>query len=178
MDARPGGPSAKREPSPEGLGLNPKDDLSAVGAALNPAPARPCVIRSKAEGPAVLSPSIHSRPTRNSKLCHPDRSVPGFPASRPSPRATCAAFRKESRLMFANATNLDRKSGGAEWRDLRFLLLFRPRPPLELIRPRTLGKCIGADLRLPPNRILIHRADDPVTHHEAPVNHHRRHLMT
>ena len=32
------GPTAKREPSPEGLGLNPDDDLSAVGAALNPAP--------------------------------------------------------------------------------------------------------------------------------------------
>jgi hypothetical protein len=38
MDARPGGPAAKREPSPEGLGLNPRDDLSAVGAALKPAP--------------------------------------------------------------------------------------------------------------------------------------------
>ena len=35
MDARPGGPIAKREPSPEGLGINPEDDLSAVGAAPN-----------------------------------------------------------------------------------------------------------------------------------------------
>jgi hypothetical protein len=42
MDVRPGGPAAKREPSPEGLGSNPEDDLpapacreSAVGAALN-----------------------------------------------------------------------------------------------------------------------------------------------
>ena len=35
MDARPGGPATKREPSPEGLGLNPEDDPSAVGAALN-----------------------------------------------------------------------------------------------------------------------------------------------
>jgi hypothetical protein len=33
MDARPGGPAAKREPSPEGLGINPENDLSAVGAA-------------------------------------------------------------------------------------------------------------------------------------------------
>src|ERR1700678_3002347 len=32
---RPGGPTAKREPSPGGLGLNPEDDPSAVGAALN-----------------------------------------------------------------------------------------------------------------------------------------------
>jgi hypothetical protein len=30
-----GGPAAKREPSPEGLGINPEDDLSAIGAALN-----------------------------------------------------------------------------------------------------------------------------------------------
>jgi hypothetical protein len=41
-NARPGGPTAKCEPSPEGLGINPDDDLpaparsgSAVGAALN-----------------------------------------------------------------------------------------------------------------------------------------------
>ena len=47
------------------------------------------------------------------KICHPDRSVPGFPATRHSPTATCAAFCKESRMKFANATNLDRKSGGA-----------------------------------------------------------------
>jgi hypothetical protein len=32
---RPGGPTAKRQPSPEGLGINPESDLSAVGAALN-----------------------------------------------------------------------------------------------------------------------------------------------
>ena len=44
MDARPGGPVAKREPSPEGLGLNSEYDLSAVGAALNLDP-RPGVIR-------------------------------------------------------------------------------------------------------------------------------------
>jgi hypothetical protein len=37
-DARPGGPIAKHQPSPEGLGINPEDDLSAVGAALNPRP--------------------------------------------------------------------------------------------------------------------------------------------
>ncbi len=46
MDARPGGPTAKREPSPEGLGLNPQDDLSAVGAPLNLGRS-PCVIRSE-----------------------------------------------------------------------------------------------------------------------------------
>jgi hypothetical protein len=35
----------------------------------------------------------------------------------------CAAFRKESRMKFANATKLDRKSGGAQWTDLRLLFL-------------------------------------------------------
>jgi hypothetical protein len=52
MDARPGepalslskGPTAKRQPSPEGLGINPEEDPSAVGASLchpepNPEPA-------------------------------------------------------------------------------------------------------------------------------------------
>jgi hypothetical protein len=29
------GQSSKRQPSPEGLGINPENDLSAVGAALN-----------------------------------------------------------------------------------------------------------------------------------------------
>jgi hypothetical protein len=31
----PEGRSSKLQPSPEGLGINPEDDLSAVGAALN-----------------------------------------------------------------------------------------------------------------------------------------------
>jgi hypothetical protein len=35
--------------------------------------------------------------------------------------ATCAAFVKESRIKIANVTKLNRKSGVAEWRDLRFL---------------------------------------------------------
>ena len=34
--------------------------------------------------------------------------------------ATFAAFSKESRMKFANAANLDRKSGVAQWRDLLF----------------------------------------------------------
>src|ERR1700733_4209387 len=40
----PEGRSSKREPSPGGLGINPEDDLSAVGAALNRGPAPTCVI--------------------------------------------------------------------------------------------------------------------------------------
>jgi hypothetical protein len=56
--------------------------------------------------------------------CHPDRSAPGFPATQHSPAATCAAFSEESRIKFANASNLNRKSGVAQWRDLRFLFRF------------------------------------------------------
>jgi hypothetical protein len=37
-------------------------------------------------------------------------------------KATCAAFIKESRMKLTSATNLDRKSGAAQWRALRFLL--------------------------------------------------------
>jgi hypothetical protein len=61
MDARPGGPAAKREPSPEGLGVNPEDDLSAVGAALNLGPARTCVIRTGAH-PDFLLGGTNQRP--------------------------------------------------------------------------------------------------------------------
>jgi hypothetical protein len=35
--------------------------------------------------------------------------------------STCAALRRESRMQIPEATGLDRKSGGAQWRDLRFL---------------------------------------------------------
>src|ERR1700677_440202 len=98
MDARLGGPAAKREPSPEGLRINAEDDPSAVGAAQNLGPLAPVSL-------------------------------------------------------------------GAKPSDLRLLFLLRPRPPLEFIRPRTLRKCIGAELRLAPDCILIHRADDPVTPH-------------
>ena len=33
---------------------------------------------------------------------------------------TCAALPKESRMQIIEATGLDRKSGAAQWRDLRF----------------------------------------------------------
>jgi hypothetical protein len=36
------------------------------------------------------------------------------------PFARSVAFSKESRMKFANATHLNRKSGGALWRDLLF----------------------------------------------------------
>ncbi len=53
-------------------------------------------------------------------LCHLDRSVPGFPTSLLLATTTSAALRIESRMQIINATDLDRKSGGAQWRDLRF----------------------------------------------------------
>src|SRR5271155_4529532 len=56
-----GGPAAKREPSPEGLGLNSEHDLSAVGAALTSGPARTCVIRSV--------PGFPVRDARESSVC-------------------------------------------------------------------------------------------------------------
>jgi hypothetical protein len=34
--------------------------------------------------------------------------------------STCAALRRESRMQILNATGLHRKSGRAQWRDLRF----------------------------------------------------------
>ena len=34
--------------------------------------------------------------------------------------AACAAFRKESRMKLVEPTKFNRKSGGAQWRDLRF----------------------------------------------------------
>jgi hypothetical protein len=52
---------------------------------------------------------------------------------------TCAAFIKESRMKLTSATNLNRKSGVAEWRDLRFPfgshIDFKA-----LIRPTLLGR--------------------------------------
>jgi hypothetical protein len=71
----------------------------------------PFVIPSGAEGSAVQfsdPTNLSSRPERTRISCHaaPDK-------------AACAPFRRERRINFANATKFDRKSGGAQWRDLR-----------------------------------------------------------
>jgi hypothetical protein len=60
-------------------------------------------------------------------LCHPDRSVPGFPATlhRTGPRVRLSV--RERRMKCNNATKFHRKSGGAQWRDLQFR-----RPLLEM----------------------------------------------
>jgi hypothetical protein len=52
--------------------------------------------------------------------CHPDRSVPRFPTSPLSQRQRMRLSFKESRTKSTIAANLERKSGGAERRDLRF----------------------------------------------------------
>ena len=54
-------------------------------------------------------------------LCHPD---PDFLYVAPSMTA-CAAFSEESRIRFANAHKLNRKSGGAKPRDLQFSLSWK-----------------------------------------------------
>jgi hypothetical protein len=47
------------------------------------------------------------------KNCHLDRSVPGFPATPHKTRPRVRLSLKESRMKFASATQLDRKSGVA-----------------------------------------------------------------
>jgi hypothetical protein len=76
--------------------------------------------RRDLRAPHPLTPATWKR---RPQICHPDRSEPGFPATRHSPTSTYAAFVKESRMKFANATNLNRKSGVAKWRDLLCALL-------------------------------------------------------
>jgi hypothetical protein len=106
------------------------------------------VIPSEAEGSAVLPTANHSqrkrrpltlssRPERTRISCHAALDI-----------AACAAFRKESRMKFASATNLDRKSGVAEWRDLRFLYLpsnegLLPSSPVLPAPACRVGACVG-----------------------------------
>jgi hypothetical protein len=57
------------------------------------------------------SPSpLSSRPERTRISYHAELAT-----------STYAPFRKERRMRIANANKFDRKSGGASWRDLRFL---------------------------------------------------------
>jgi hypothetical protein len=50
----PEGRSSKLQPSPEGLGINPEDDLSAVGAALNLCPLPPVSLSIFAKSEKLL----------------------------------------------------------------------------------------------------------------------------
>jgi hypothetical protein len=71
----------------------------------------PFVIRSEAEGSAVflITHRLSSRPerTRISYIAVLETN-------------TYATLRKERRMNFINATALNGKSGGAQWRDLLF----------------------------------------------------------
>jgi hypothetical protein len=55
---------------------------------------------------------------------------------------TYVALRKERRKDFINATELNRKSGVAEWRDLQFALLSSHTPlrPMETPHQNSLGE--------------------------------------
>jgi hypothetical protein len=57
---------------------------------------------------------------RKPPLCHLDRSGPGFPTSLLLITATYATLSKERRTSLTDETAHNRKSGGAEWRDLQF----------------------------------------------------------
>jgi hypothetical protein len=58
---------------------------------------------------SALATHLSSRPERTRISCRAALDM-----------AMCAAFVKESRMKIANATKLNRKSGVAQWRDLRF----------------------------------------------------------
>ena len=80
--------------------------------------------------PKPISPTATPLP-----LCHLDRSVPEFPTSPLSITATYAALRKESRTYFTDDTTVHRKSGGAQWRDLRFRSTPKPSPLPQTLYP-------------------------------------------
>ena len=73
-------------------------------------------------GKVSVKNELSSRPKRTRISCHAALD-----------KATCAPFRRERRMKFANATKFDRKSGGAKWRDLRF-----PPPSIECLRGKPL----------------------------------------
>ena len=66
---------------------------------------------------------LSSRPERTRISCHAALET-----------TACAAFGKESRMKLANATNTNRKSGAAEWRDLRFFSTLPGSPGRKLER--------------------------------------------
>jgi hypothetical protein len=63
--------------------------------------------------------AVGYQPSRNKSVI-PTGADPDFPTSRPLTTATYAAHFKERRTNFTNHTNLDRKYGGAQWRDPLF----------------------------------------------------------
>jgi hypothetical protein len=52
--------------------------------------------------------------------CHPDRSVPGLPAALHWTKRCVRFSVRERRMTRTNATKFNKKSGGAQWRDLQY----------------------------------------------------------
>src|ERR1700691_1060510 len=69
-------------------------------------PVRLCEVDGK-----IAPPLLSSRPERTRISCYAALD-----------KAACGPFRKEGPMKFDNATKFHRKSGGAQWRDLRFSL--------------------------------------------------------
>jgi hypothetical protein len=86
IDARPGGPTAKRQPSPEGLGNRSRRGSERRRRGTQPIVRSPCVIRS----------------------------VPGFFYFTALTSATFVVLPKENHMQLTEDTTLDRKSGEAE----------------------------------------------------------------
>jgi hypothetical protein len=78
-----------------------------------------CHLDRRAHGPDGPPKWMKNRCCGLPRTCHLDRSVPGFPTSLHLTTATNAALSKEGRTHLTGHATLDRKSGGAEWRDLR-----------------------------------------------------------
>ena len=88
--------------------------------------------------PGFPTPPLSPRDT-SPPLCHLDRSVLGFPASQLSITATYAALCGERRKTFTDHATLDRKSGGAQWRDLLY-----PAGTLDLFSREIRGSGVGS----------------------------------
>jgi hypothetical protein len=76
---------------------------------------------------------MHARPSLN-KFVISTGAKRRFPASRHSQLPRMRLSLKESRMKFTSATKFNRKSGGAERRDLRFLFRFSHPSPKPLPR--------------------------------------------
>src|ERR1700722_19384742 len=95
------------------------------------------------EGPAVsFYPSYLTAPNKSHrlKLCHPERTRISYFAALPA--ATYAALRKESRMISAEATAFDRKSGGGEGPAVR--PGFRTKVSVPLVLPQNRHPCSSA----------------------------------
>jgi hypothetical protein len=63
--------------------------------------------------PVEMTNLLKTQRAGREKICHLDRSVPGFPTSLHLTTATNAALSKQGRTHLTDHATLDRKSGGA-----------------------------------------------------------------